>query len=301
MNEGNFLKTGASTFFQGGSIDNAAGKITGLSAIRLSDPGVSGTGPLLQVRFKAKSAGETELALHNFQFGDSTGESFSAGPHQIRIVVEGHLATGDVNRDGQVSVLDLILISRQLGKRVSAGSPVDLNSDGIVSILDLILAAQSLGKTTTSGAPPLIPPQAGGEASVDPAMIEAWIAQAQLEDDGSLAFKEGIQNLENLLASLIPEETALLANYPNPFNPETWIPYKLAAPAEVELTIYDTSGGVVRHIELGYQAAGVYRSHSHAVYWDGRNQLGESVASGLYFYSLTAGEFTATRRMLILK
>ena len=220
---------GGTTFFQSGSIDNASGKITGLSAIRLSDPGVSGTGPLLLVRFKAKSAGETELALHNFQFGDIAGESFPAGPHQTRIVVEGRLATGDVNRDGQVSVLDLILISRQLGKKVSAGSPVDLNSDGVVSILDLLLAAQGLGTTTASGAPPNPPaPLSGGEGRVDPAMIAAWIAQARLEDDGSLAFKQGIENLQNLLASLIPEETALLANYPNPFNPETWIPYQLA-------------------------------------------------------------------------
>ena len=89
---------GGSTFFQGGSIDNAAGKITGLSAARLSSQGVSGTGTLLQVRFKAKSAGETQLALQNFQFGSVTGDSIPAGPHQIRITVEEGLATGDVNR-----------------------------------------------------------------------------------------------------------------------------------------------------------------------------------------------------------
>ena len=122
-----------------------------------------------------------------------------------------------------------------------------------------------------------------------------------MEDDGSLAFKQGIENLENLLASLIPEETALLANYPNPFNPETWIPYQLATSAEVTLTIYDMKGGMVRRLAVGHQAAGMYRSRSRAVYWDGRNQLGEPLASGLYFYTLTAGEFTATRRMLILK
>ena len=296
VTEGNFLKTdGGTTFFQSGSIDNASGKITGLSTIRLSDPGVSGTGPLLQVRFKAKSAGETELALHNFQFGDSTGESFPAGPHQTRIVVEGRLATGDVNRDGQVSVLDLILISRQLGERVPANSPVDLNSDGIVSILDLILAAQSLGKTTTPAAPAI------EAAGIDPAMIETWMAQARLEDDGSHPFKQGIENLENLLALLIPEETALLRNYPNPFNPETWIPYQLAETAKVILTIYDMNGQLVRRLAVGHQTAGMYRSRSRAMYWDGRNQLGEPVASGLYFYTLTADDFTATRRMLILK
>ena len=216
VSEGNFLKTGGTTLFQGGTIDNAAGKIEGISAIRLSTRGISGTGTLLQVTFKAKSAGETELTLQNFQLGNITGESFPAGPHQVRIVVEGQLANGDVNRDGQVSILDLILIARQLGKRVPADSPVDLNRDGVVSILDLILAAQALGNTTTSAAPIALNPDfigAVGAESVDAATIEAWIAQARLEDDGSLVFKQGIENLENLLASLIPEKTALLANW----------------------------------------------------------------------------------------
>ena len=296
VSEGDFLKMGSgSTLFQDGAIDNAAGKIKGLSAIRLSTQGVSGTGTLLQVTFKAKSAGETELALQNFQFGSVTGDSIPAGPHQIRITVEGQLATGDVNRDGVVSILDLILVAQQLGRRVAANSPVDLNGDGVVSILDLILAARAIGNITAPAAP------AAEAENVDAAMIEAWIAQARLEDDGSLAFKQGIGNLERLLASLIPEETALLANYPNPFNPETWIPYQLAESAEVTLTIYDMNGHLVRRLVLGHQAAGVYQSRNRAVYWDGRNQLGESVASGLYFYTLIAGEFTATRRMLILK
>ena len=296
VTEGDFLKTdGGTTFFHGGSIDNVTGKIGGLSAARLSDSGVSGTGGLLQVRFKAKLGGETALELQNFQFGSVTGDSIPAGPHQITIVVEGQLATGDVNRDGQVSILDLILVAQQLGKQVSAGSAVDVNGDGVVSILDLIRIAQGIGNTTGPAAPRV------GADSVGPAMIEAWIAQARLEDDGSLAFKQGIKNLEALLRSLIPEETALLANYPNPFNPETWIPYQLADPAAVTLTIYDMNGELVRRLAVGQQAAGMYRSRSRAAYWDGRNQLGESVASGLYFYTLTADDFTGTRRMLILK
>ena len=294
VSEGDFLKTdGGSTFFQSGSIDNAAGKIGGLSAARLSTQGVSGTGTLLQVRFKAKSAGETELALQKFQFGSTTGDSIPAGPHEIRITLEERLTTGDVNRDGVVSILDLILVAQQLGRRVSAGSAVDVNGDGVVSILDLIRVAQGIAQ---SPAAPSV-----GTQSVDAAMIEAWIAQARLEDDGSLAFKQGIESLERLLASLIPEETALLANYPNPFNPETWIPYQLAESAEVTLTIYDMNGKIVRRLALGHQTAGMYRSRTRAAYWDGRNQLGESIASGLYFYTLTAGEFSATRRMLILK
>ncbi len=98
-----------------------------------------------------------------------------------------------------------------------------------------------------------------------------------------------------------PEQTAVLPNYPNPFNPETWVPYQLAAPAEVTLTIFGSNGQLVRTLALGHQAAGVYQSKSRAAYWDGRNNIGERVASGLYFYTLTAGDFTATGKMLILK
>ena len=98
-----------------------------------------------------------------------------------------------------------------------------------------------------------------------------------------------------------PDATALHANYPNPFNPETWIPYQLQQAADVQISIHSQSGVLVRELSLGYQSAGQYMSRSRAAYWDGRNQLGEPVASGLYFYTLTAGDFSATRRMLILK
>ena len=102
-------------------------------------------------------------------------------------------------------------------------------------------------------------------------------------------------------APRIPVETALFPNYPNPFNPETWIPYQLAEATDVTLTIYDVSGREVRQLALGHRPAGVYYSRGRAAHWDGRNEIGEKVASGLYFYTLTAGEFTATGKMLIQK
>ena len=300
--EGDFLKMDkVSTFFQGGNIDNKTGKITELSAARFDNRGASGVGTLLQVRFKAKSTGETRLSLQNVEFVAATADIIDVALHEIHLTVEERPPTGDVNGDGRVSILDLVLISQQLGQNVPVNSPVDLNGDGVVSILDIVLVAQKIGSTTS------LAPSAVAAADIDPAMIEAWIAQARLEDDGSLAFKQGIENLENLLASLIPEETALLRNYPNPFNPETWIPYQLSESAEVTLTIYDINGKLVRRLVVGHQAAGMYRSRSRAVYWNGQNQLGEFVASGLYFYTLTirsetrAVEFSATRRMLILK
>ena len=101
--------------------------------------------------------------------------------------------------------------------------------------------------------------------------------------------------------SQVPSETALLRNYPNPFNPETWLPYHLAEPAEVTLSIYSAGGQLVRTLALGHQPAGIYASKSRAAYWDGRNAVGERVASGLYFYTLTAGDFAATGKMLIRK
>ena len=101
--------------------------------------------------------------------------------------------------------------------------------------------------------------------------------------------------------SQVPEETSLLPNYPNPFNPETWIPYQLAMPAEVTVAIHAADGRLVRTLAVGYQSAGVYQSKGRAAYWDGRNAQGEPVASGVYFYTLMAGDFTATRKLLIRK
>ena len=113
--------------------------------------------------------------------------------------------------------------------------------------------------------------------------------------------KQSLIQLPELVSYEIPAETELLHNYPNPFNPETWIPYRLAEDAFVTLTIYDQTGQVVRTINVGHQIASVYESRSKAIYWDGRNGLGETVASGVYFYHLSAGDFSATRKMLILK
>ncbi len=103
------------------------------------------------------------------------------------------------------------------------------------------------------------------------------------------------------IADIPPNATVLLANYPNPFNPETWIPYELARDTDVKITIYNTQGVVVQTLTLGHQSAGYYTGRARAAYWDGRNTVGEPVASGLYFYTFTAGRFTATRKMLIRK
>ena len=236
VSEGDFLKAnGGTTFFQQGTIDNAAGKIAGLSAALISESGVTGAGILLSVTFSAKTGGDSQLALHKFQLGSSIGKVIEAEVPNLTITVEEQ-PTWDVNADGQVSVLDLILVAQHLGSAAPANAKVDVNRDGVVSILDLILIAQHMGESTDSAAPSIL--AMDGIEGLNPAMIQAWIERAQVEDDGSITFRQGIAYLQSLLALLIPEETALLPNYPNPFNPETWIPYQLSEPADVTLRIY---------------------------------------------------------------
>ncbi len=115
------------------------------------------------------------------------------------------------------------------------------------------------------------------------------------------------ENLANVVLSIRldgigkPTQNHLLQNYPNPFNPETWIPYQLSQDSAVSVSIFDTTGKLIRSLSLGFQSSGFYNSQGRSAYWDGKNELGESVSSGVYFYTLTAGDFTATRRMLILK
>ena len=203
----------------------------------------------------------------------------------------------DVNGDGQVTVADLVLVSKHIGQTDPSDSRVDLNADGIVTIVDLVQVARHLGSSTDPAAPAHIVAPKGLAYET----VEGWLAGARAADDGSRLFLQGITNLERLLLLIIPEETVLLHNYPNPFNPETWIPYHLAEAAEVTLTIYTVDGTVVRTLALGHQSAGFYQSRSRAAYWDGRNAAGEPVASGVYFYTLSAGNFSATRKMVIRK
>ena len=131
--------------------------------------------------------------------------------------------------------------------------------------------------------------------------FKQWLDQARQMNLIDPAFQRGILILEHRLASLTPKETALLPNYPNPFNPETWIPYQLSEPAEVTLHIYAVNGTLIRTLELRHQPARIYQSRGRAAHWDGRNAVSEKVASGLYFYTFTAGDFSATGKMLIRK
>ena len=180
----------------------------------------------------------------------------------------------------------------------------DVNADGTVDRADLLLVTEHLDPGVT-GAPSTdtIVPLFSSSAlkSVDRATLEAELHRLIVESDGSLKYRHAIELLQNFLVALYPNKTRLLANYPNPFNPETWIPYHLANPTNVQITIYGMRGVVVRRLDLGYQREGYYTSRSRAAYWDGTNEVGERVASGIYFYQLEADNVSLLRKMVILK
>ncbi len=201
----------------------------------------------------------------------------------------------DVNSDGVVDLADLAIVAQAMGKPVE-NPRADVNADGVVDGEDFALVAANLGEGEAAA-----PSQAALPARFTRERVEWALNLLHAENTGSPAFRRGIAKLEGFLELLMPDKTLLLANYPNPFNPETWIPYQLANPAEVTVTIYAANGAVVRKLDLGHQRAGSYASQSRAAYWDGRNEVGESVASGVYFYTLSAGDFAATRKMVIQK
>ena len=235
----------------------------------------------------------------------------------------------DVNGDGQVNIIDLVWVAIFYGMR-GEGLPADVNADGIVNVADfaavaagvdaanplpqgmerVLLAAleQAIEIEGVAEAPTgFRTPQHDLSADLVYGNVAAALADARLlVETGDARLRKGVALLKTLLELLtemraIPETTTLLPNYPNPFNPETWIPYHLANTSDVRITIFDARGSVVRQLDLGHQQAGYYMSKVRAAYWDGRNELGEAVASGVYFYQLQTDNTSMLRKMLILK
>ena len=309
VGEGDFLsKDGRSAFFAAGQIDNAAGSIAGLSGAVIGEGGATGGGTLLSIAFEAKAAGEGWLRMSEDKMSASNENRIHydvvTPSVSVMVIVE---PTYDLNGDGKVNILDLTLVAQNLGKD---NPKADANRDGVVDVFDLVGVAQRLDNVLQApgaGTKHLLAVGNNDRYSrqvhprIDSLTVQGWISMAQAADDGSLAFKRGIANLKHLLAAIVPDETTLLANYPNPFNPETWIPYHLGSDAKVQLTIYDAKGALVRRLALGHQGAGYYTDQSRAAYWDGRNQRGDSVASGVYFYQLWTEHFSAVRKMVIVK
>ena len=213
-------------------------------------------------------ASTSTLTIEVDDLGRNTCDHFMLGSPRLFYEILPDIQV-DVNSDGKIDSIDLVIVASNFGAVIKGEihpNP-DVNGDGVVDREDVILVLDAL--------------DAGGTS---------------VEDVGSAP---------ELLASIESGEffrqSRLLANYPNPSNPETWIPYYLLRSADVNVRIYNIDGRRVRTLLLGYQDAGFYGDRSRAAYWDGCNDVGERVASGIYFYTLSAGDFIATRKMLIRK
>ena len=211
----------------------------------------------------------------------------------------------DVNEDGSVNAADSALVTAALGQSGTAivNPRTDVNGDGTVDADDLTLVTDNLDTDNSAPSSMGLFTLLDRETleTLDPTILEAQLEILRTQSDGSLKYLRAIALLESILAALRPDETRLLSNYPNPFNPETWIPYHLANDTDVQISIYDINGALVRQLDLGDQRAGYYTSRSRAAYWDGRNEFGEQVATGIYFYQLQAGSESFLRKMVILK
>ena len=199
----------------------------------------------------------------------------------------------DVNGDGAVDNTDASLVAAAMN---TSNTKYDVNGDGTVNFLDLLLVFDN--REDAAAAPTIVGMKL---SAVQIDVIEEQIDLLIATNDRSPAAMRTLVYMQQLLVTARPEKTQLFANYPNPFNPETWIPYELATDTHVKITIYNTQGVVIRSLQFGHQSAGYYTGRDRAAYWDGRNAFGEQVASGLYFYQLETDEMSLMRKMVILK
>ena len=284
---GDYLPTGA--FFvqpvvNRDRVELASAALTGVS---------NGDGTLATITFEVIAVKASTLTLSETLLAGTQGNTFLP---QVEVgeITEPPELKADVNGDGMVNIQDLVLVASSFGQ--TGQNSADVNADGVVNIADLVLVAGGL--SAAAGAPSLHPGSLEMLTAVD---VHEWLSQAHQLNNINVNYQRGVLVLEQLLAALTPKETTLLSNYPNPFNPETWIPYQLANASDVKITIYDTRGIVVRQLALGHQPPGFYTDRSRAAYWDGRNVVGERVASGIYFYQLQTDNVSLLRKMLILK
>ena len=209
----------------------------------------------------------------------------------------------DINRDGRVNILDLVQAASQFGQ-TGAALTGDVNGDGRVDVSDLGHIGSHLDETAAAPASPIddSDPIVSYHSSVVKRQFQALAALEALKTPSHGAHIAR-DLLKVWLSRMEPPvtETKLLPNYPNPFNPETWIPYQLTESAHVRIWIYDVLGHLVRELDLGEQPAGNYLSRQHAAYWDGQNDRGEVVSSGVYFYTLEAGDYRRARRMTVVR
>ena len=240
-----------------------------------------------------------ELVTDPAQEGSGAANCDWASWGDLRITADPN---PDANLDGRVNVLDLILVAQHFDEQPPSNPQADTNKDGVVNLLDLVFVAEHLSQNAAA------PSQLDLIKSVPSTAKEVIAAQRALSELEAIPNKsQGVQIAIELLQHYLSiadrnvQETKLLPNYPNPFNPDTWIPYQLSEGSTATVKIYDVTGSLVRTINVGHKPVGYYLTRERAVYWDGRNENRETVSSGVYFYTLNTENYTQTRRMVIVK
>jgi len=269
-------------------IDNDNGKAT-IAISKTRDVGVTGSGVLATITFEAIGAGESSIDFQNVSLKNIFGDDINYVSRDAKLLVLDS-ALYDVNKDGVVDILDFIETKPEGGADVNGDGVIDIldivasmgsgqnsgiydtNGDGIVNILDFIKTESNLG----------INPDINNDGVIDILDIVSMLNGAK----GAPAL-----NLVNELG----------ASFPNPTNPEAWIPFKLADGSEVVVRIYNTRGQLVRTLDLGYRLPGRYTTEATAAHWDGKDENGQRISSGVYFYNIKAGNFTATRKLIVLQ
>jgi len=228
--------------------------------------------------------------------------------NQVLHVVEKGVQTllpGDVNQDGQVDLLDILVVVAHFGENPPTNPRVDTNKDGQVNLDDLVWIIGIIEENQNGAAAPTPDVISNRISALSDANIDLLYAFYQKIEEMSEDATQ-IERVRRFLSQLLmpvegPLQTKLYPNYPNPFNPETWIPYQLARDTEITIRIYNMEGKTVRTLFTGHQASGYYLDRSRAAHWDGRNELAEQVASGVYICELTTPTFKQTKRLVVVK
>ena len=251
-----------------------------------------------------------DLIIVGAHFGETVGNP--AAPEHISTPMLASIRFDNPRLLGDRLLLDLIVDTAVplVGYRIQIAPKgllkINLNSnendvfhlEGLAQSGDLV-AAKLDGRRPWQGRVQLATLELETNSSVQPSNPIVSVDAAHLVSADGQRIHVGVEPFA--IDKLQPYQTRIFPNYPNPFNPETWIPFELHSDAHVRIAIYDVLGREVRRFDLGYLSAGYYKTRGRAVYWDGRNDMNEQVASGTYFYRLEAGNFVRTRQMVVLK
>jgi hypothetical protein len=269
-------------------IDNDNGKAT-IAISKTRDVGVTGSGVLATITFEAISAGESSINFQNVSLKNIFGDNINYVSRDANLLVLDS-ALYDVNKDGVVDILDFIKTKPEGG--------ADVNGDGVIDILDIVA---SMGSGQNSG---IYDTNGDGIVNIlDFIKIESDLGiNPDINNDGVVDILDIVSMLNGAKgAPALNLVNELGASFPNPTNPEAWIPFKLADGSDVVVRIYNTRGQLVRTLDLGYRLPGRYTTEATAAHWDGKDENGQRISSGVYFYNIKAGNFTATRKLIVLQ